>query len=173
MRGYHHTVMPIATPFGDFTNWCCCGSISHMSKKDADAALRRKNLQRWIDGKYGGNKSAAARAADKPPTQFTDMINNPKRSFGAKLAREIEEKFKSLGMPKYYLDTNEGEIQLPLSRNTEDGWPFNFSRDEFDRLTEDQKEKIGYWVQGRIAGFMDEVPNSARTKRLRSNGAKS
>jgi hypothetical protein len=142
------------------------GPMIAMAKKDPLAPIRRKKLRAWIDGKYAGNRSKAAGEADKPPRQFIELLNNAHRSFGGKLAREIEEKLR---MPKHYLDMEDPTDLEPIAH---DSWIYKFvTREIFEGLNPDQKQAIGYWVQGRIAGFEDEAPNAARTKRhVRDNG---
>jgi hypothetical protein len=157
-----------ATPFGDFTNWCNEDSIGYMGKKDPMASVRRKNLLSWIELKFDGNKSAAAKKADKPATQFIDMLNNPKRSFGAKIARELEQRFRDIGMEKYYLDTDheqsQPKAQLPPSRPAGTG-PFGLDPKDLEGLTDEQEREIRYWVQGRIRDFKADLPDGTGKKR--------
>ncbi len=142
-----------------------------MAKKQDDplTALRRKRLLAWITKIFDGNKSAAAAAVGKPPTQFVDLLNNTNRSFGARIARELEEKYKPLGMPKYYFDTDD---EQPVAESVPSGWPFRFSPKLYNDLDKDEKLIIEGMVLGRIMG-LSSASTPAIPKRARSDGGKS
>jgi phage repressor protein C with HTH and peptisase S24 domain len=78
-----------------------------MPKKDPDTELRRSRFRDFArergwekaDGK-GWNTNAVAAAIGKPPNKASDLLNG-QGSFGAKIARELEE---ALGLPKGYFD---------------------------------------------------------------------
>lgn len=53
--------------------------------------IRRRNLQRVIDERYSGKKSAFADAYEMPRPNVTQLIRGP-RAFGNEIARKIEER---------------------------------------------------------------------------------
>lgn len=67
--------------------------------------IRRKNLQALVDARSGGNRSAFAAEVGKLPQQIGGMLTGSK-SFGAKIAREIEER---LGLERGVLDRDSYE----------------------------------------------------------------
>lgn len=157
--------MVIATPSGDFTNWCRSDLITAVRKKaDPLTSIRKRKLGAWIDAKFEGNQTAAARKAGKPASQISELVQEENnRSFGGKLARELE---KSLRMPDYYLDIDDTAIPASVAASDEP-WPFTrFTWEQFDNLDDIQKLKIEYWVEGCIAGFTERA-SPMRAKKTR------
>jgi len=74
--------------------------------------VRRQAFRRLIDEAYGGVARQLALACKKPEGQINDMLSSPPRkSFGEKIAREIE---RNLGLPGLHLDqTTEAEERPP------------------------------------------------------------
>jgi len=70
----------------------------------ATAESRRARLRELIRTKYNGVARQFALAAGKPEGQINDMLSTPPRkSFGEKVARAMEEK---AGLPDGYFDTH-------------------------------------------------------------------
>jgi hypothetical protein len=91
MPDYHHTVISNATPFGEFTNWCRSVQNSPMRIVEL-AAIRRANLQRYVDERLAGNVSALNRlyrGGKGAPSYFNDLLAG-RKSFGEKVARALE-----------------------------------------------------------------------------------
>jgi hypothetical protein len=134
--------------------------IAMSKNSDPLAPVRKRKLQIWIDGKYDGKRAIAAEIAGKPLRQFTDLLRKSSaRSFGAQLARELEDK---LGMPRNYLDTNDNEIPKNMSPP---GWPFSFPRRLYDQLGHDEQQLIEGMILGRIVGFVGDGALATAKKR--------
>lgn len=84
------------------------------------------------------------------------------RAFGAKIARELEERLK---MPKFYLELDDEQVPPKIIRTGE--WPFDFSKDMFERLTDEQQRLIGQRIEGWIEGIMEDADNATEKKRRR------
>lgn len=72
------------------------------------AQTRRRNLKKFIDEKFDGNKAAFARASGKNSNLIVLCLsNNPdiSRSIGERLAREIE---KKMSLPAGWMDLDSG-----------------------------------------------------------------
>lgn len=67
---------------------------------DPDTATRRRMLRKAIDDRYDGVSAAFARAVGKPDRQINDMLGK-RKSFGARVAREMEAK---AGLPRFYFE---------------------------------------------------------------------
>lgn len=71
--------------------------------------IRRENLGRLLVERFDGNLAALSRACEKTAPLFSDVLANPPRKgFGERLARSIEEK---LSLPSGWLD---GDAQIDL-----------------------------------------------------------
>lgn len=137
-------------------------------KADPLTPIRKRKLRAWIAAKFEGNQTATAVKAGKPPSQISELVQETNdRSFGGKLARELE---KNLKMPRYYLDIDDDAVPESISSPGE--WPFTrFTRQQFEDLDDIQKLKIEYWVEGCIAGFTQgAVP--IRAKKIPTNRGK-
>lgn len=77
------------------------------NEKDALKRIRIANLSRLAE--LNGSRSRLAEILGKAPQQINDMIRGTK-SFGARIAREIEDK---LGLPPGTLDTENAELGNP------------------------------------------------------------
>lgn len=75
---------------------------------------RRRNLRTLIDTEYGGISRHLAQACGKPEGQINDMLSAPPRkSFGEKIARQIE---RQLGLEALQLDRSDGDPTAILAR---------------------------------------------------------
>ena len=77
------------------------------NEKDALKRIRIANLSRLAE--LNGSRSRLAEILGKAPQQINDMIRGTK-SFGARIAREIEDK---LDLPPGTLDTENAELGNP------------------------------------------------------------
>lgn len=77
------------------------------NEKDTLKRIRIANLSRLAE--LNGSRSRLAEILGKAPQQINDMIRGTK-SFGARIAREIEDK---LGLPPGTLDTENAELGNP------------------------------------------------------------
>jgi len=95
-----------------FTDWC--GINDGMANADS----RRDVLRNLIRTRYHGVARHLAIAAGKPEGQINDMLSNPPRkSFGEKVARQLEDK---LALPTGYFDRPEASHEPAggISENT-------------------------------------------------------
>jgi len=79
-----------------------------MKVPPALAEVRKRNLKKYIDEKFDGNRAAFARASGKNSNLIVLVLsNNPEivRSIGERLAREIEQK---MGLPAGWMDLDSG-----------------------------------------------------------------
>ena len=81
------------------------------NEKDALKRIRIANLSRLAE--LNGSRSRLAEILGKAPQQINDMIRGTK-SFGARIAREIEDK---LDLPPGTLDTENAELGNPPSKH--------------------------------------------------------
>lgn len=111
MTYYHHTVTNKATPIGVFTKRLSIGETGRMDVEQLKA-IRRLNLARAIDIYLDGNRSEMARLynpMEPKPQQISELITNPKRSFGEKVARKLEE---AIGLQRGQLDIENSQLLL-------------------------------------------------------------
>lgn len=83
--------------------------------------VRRRNLQALINTKTGGNQAAFASSVGRKPQQISGMLNGSK-SFGAKIARELE---ALTGLDAGALDADSLTVKnfrAAESDEPEDGW---------------------------------------------------
>lgn len=103
--------------------------------------IRRAVLRAVIKTMFDNVPNQFATAIGKPPGQINDMLSTPPRkSFGAKIARQIEEK---IGLEKYYLD-NISNVGGTPAYNQERPTPLvaNQDRVEYQTLTDAERELI-------------------------------
>lgn len=116
------------------------------AKTDPLTEIRRERFRayciskRWGDGKEW-RAGEIAQAIGKPITKTSDLLN-AHGSFGAKIAREIEDK---LSLPGGYLDGFSG-------------WPFpGIQAERFHALTHDQRMEI----QGIVRQWIEKFEGGA------------
>lgn len=93
-----------STPFRDFTKWCRPGH-DHLVNIEELKWVRVANLRAFVERKYDGNKSAAARDYGCQPQQMNDLLAG-RKSFGEKVVKRCVER---MGIPAGYLDTPNAE----------------------------------------------------------------
>ena len=152
MPDYHHTVISNATPFGEFTEWCFDVQTSPMKIAEL-AAVRKVNLQRYVDKKLDGNVSALNRLyrdGKGAPSYFNDMLAG-RKSFGEKVARALE---KALSLAPGQLDIKDS----PLLPSTGKDGADDQLHDIIGTLTPAEKlQLIGY-----AAAIRDQRPKASR-----------
>lgn len=83
------------------------GDCSHLRMAD-DAMIRRANLVR-----LGKSPTELTAILGKTPAYWSNLMRDPKKSFGEKSARRIEEAWP---LPRGWLDVPHGEDELPPSQ---------------------------------------------------------
>lgn len=118
MSDYHHTVILNATPNGEFTKWC---PVTHNpvmadSLQNTKPAIRRANLQRFIDLKLGGNKSKFSRRMGYESPSYVNDLLKPTggKSFGEKTARKIEAR---IGLLEEQLDLKDSPLFMDAKKS--------------------------------------------------------
>jgi hypothetical protein len=152
MPDYHHTVISNATPFGEFTEWCFDVQTSPMKIAEL-AAVRKVNLQRYVDKKLDGNVSALNRLyrdGKGAPSYFNDMLAG-RKSFGEKVARALE---KALSLAPGQLDIKDSPLLPSAGKDGAD----DQLHDIIGTLTPAEKlQLIGY-----AAAIRDQRPKASR-----------
>lgn len=85
---------------------------------EAIQQIRRNNLSKLLSERFGGNMAALSRAAEKSAPLFSDiMAEPPRKGFGERLARSVEER---LDLPAGWLDSSEPLVTDPELSPSED-----------------------------------------------------
>lgn len=92
---YHHSVLVRLVPSGDFTKWC---TTRHSSRMNGDIDQRRRELLEAYAKEQCGSLNAFAAKIKKSQTQLNGTIRG-KKSFGEKLARDLERRVRVAGLP--------------------------------------------------------------------------
>jgi hypothetical protein len=145
--------MPDITPFGVLScQHLLVSSACFTHSMSDDASIRRENLRRQkltpkeLEAKLGRSYS-----------YWRDLLEDPKKSFGEKAARSIEE---GLGLPRGSFDLPAGP---PASQAVGHEWPLpNISRARLSVLTPNQRSLLeGYMLAFLLrleAGGNDDAP---------------
>lgn len=128
--------------------------------------IRRENLAALIEA-YGGTTSLGDRVG-KSPSQLGDMIAEPPRkSFGEKVARDIEEK---LGLPRGWLDDSHDPEELKALRRSWSDQPVSATYLAIARKREAEALKANpadFSNQARrVAKALDEIPDNVRRSEI-------
>ena len=137
-----------------------------------DASIRRENLNRLKIGPGDLSERVGGRY-----TYWRDLLTDPKKSFGEKIARKIEEK---LGLPRGSLDIPAASL---AQQATDPAWPLpNISPARLTVLTPNQRALLeGYMLSFLLrleAGGKDDAPlliipapeSPSKSKKGKENG---
>lgn len=133
-------------------------------------ALRALRVKELIDRDFSGKQAAFADAVDIASSTVSRwfMPGQGKKRIGDRTAVKIEQR---LGLPSgamlapgdVHAERRKAQVVSMPVRDPE-SWPFSFSRERFDRLTERQKGQI----EGAIKHMLNEfeaAPNRSQSKR--------
>lgn len=114
----------------------------HCMDRDELKRVRKRRLALLVE--EFGSQVALAKTLNSEPNLISQLLTNPRKSFGEKVARNIESKCRK---PRGWLDTDE---EAPTPPPTD--WPFSFDRSHWDRLAPEQQTEIESALKKLILG---------------------
>jgi hypothetical protein len=135
-------------------------------------AIRRNNLIELIELKFSGNKTAFARAINRPAPNIHRMLaagKVDKRGIGETLARDIEVK---LSLPRGWLDREPGQDQQSLPQEVIPSLKdYQRQAAEYaDNLTPSQRVEWFRWAQERKQANLEVIEHAGLKDRGKKSG---
>ncbi|OCX85330.1 hypothetical protein A6M27_15230 [Acidithiobacillus thiooxidans] len=89
--------MDIGTPFGE-------NDAMSENDRDTEKQIRLHNLRILIEIAAGGNQTRFAEMAGKRQSYFSNVLSDPKKSFGRAVASDLERRFADFGLTRFWME---------------------------------------------------------------------
>lgn len=147
--------MDIGTPFGE-------NDAMNENDRDTEKQIRLHNLRILIEIAAGGNQTRFAGMAGKRQSYFSNVLSDPKKSFGRAAASDLERVFAGFGLTKFWMEVDrrgeDPKEYVNKKMTNETAGSLAYLADAFaEAPVLPRNVPLVYW---RLAGSFDSVKNN-------------